>query len=64
MNAQDFWDDAAAANKVMAELRYCKSCVEPYEKSVKKLAELKELSESELWRAGRAVRQLRPEQND
>ncbi|MCB0284412.1 MAG: ketol-acid reductoisomerase [Calditrichaeota bacterium] len=27
-------------------------------------AELKELSESELWRAGRAVRQLRPEQND
>ena len=45
MNAPDFWDDAPAANKVMAELRYCKSCVEPYEKSVKKLSELKELSE-------------------
>lgn len=45
MNAQDFWEDQAAANKAMAELRYCKSCVEPYEKSVKKLSDLKELSE-------------------
>jgi peptide chain release factor 2 len=45
MNAQNFWDDAAAANKEMSQLRYCKSCVDPYEKSVKKLTDLKELSE-------------------
>lgn len=45
MTSPDFWDDATAANKVMADLRYCKSCVDPYEKSVKKLADLKELSE-------------------
>ncbi len=45
MTASDFWNDALSANKVMADLRYCKSCVDPYEKSVKKLADLKELSE-------------------
>ncbi len=45
MNAPDFWNDQPAANKVMADLRYCKSCVEPYEKSVKKLSDLKELAE-------------------
>lgn len=45
MAASDFWNDQAAANKVLAELKYCKSCVEPFEKAVKKLSDLKELAE-------------------
>ena len=45
MSAQDFWNDTPSANKVLVELKYAKSCVEPYEKSIKKLADLKELSE-------------------
>lgn len=45
MAASDFWSDQTAANKVLSELKYCKSCVEPFEKSLKKLEDLKELAE-------------------
>ncbi len=45
MSAQNFWDDMTAANKLLGEMKYCKSCVEPYEKNVKKLEDLKELAE-------------------
>lgn len=43
MNAPNFWDDQAQSNKIMKELKYLKSCVDPFEKSVKKLSELNEL---------------------
>jgi len=43
MNAPHFWDDQARSNKVMKELKYLKSCVEPFEKTIKKLKELNEL---------------------
>ena len=42
MAQADFWNDVAAANKLLADLKYCKSCVDPYEKNVKKLNDLKE----------------------
>lgn len=45
MAQADFWNDVAAANKLLADLKYCKSCVDPYEKNVKKLNDLKELGE-------------------
>jgi len=45
MSAQDFWNDQAAANKLLAELKYCKSCVEPFEKAVKKISDLKEVAD-------------------
>lgn len=50
MEGQGFWDDQAHANKVMAEFKHLKSCVEPYERSVKRLhdaAELVELSDED-----------------
>jgi len=43
MSAQDFWDDQEQANKLMRDLKYLKSCVEPYEENSRKLQELKEL---------------------
>lgn len=45
MEAQGFWDDQAQANKVMAEFKYLKSCVEPYEKSVRRLQDAAEFIE-------------------
>lgn len=50
MQQGDFWDDQAKANKIMSELKHLKSCVEPYEKSLKQIqdaAELLELSEND-----------------
>lgn len=43
MNASDFWDDQTRSNKIMKELKYLKSCVEPFKESVNKLKELNEL---------------------
>lgn len=45
MSQPDFWNDTEAANKALRELKYLKSIIEPFEKSVKKLADLKELAE-------------------
>lgn len=45
MNQPNFWDDAALSNKLMQELKYLKSCIEPFAASVKKLEDLKELTE-------------------
>jgi len=41
----DFWDDSANANKLMRELKYLKSCIDPFQNSVKKMEELRELME-------------------
>lgn len=45
MSQPAFWNDAAAAHKLMQELKALKAAVEPFEKSVEKLKDLKELSE-------------------
>ena len=45
MTASDFWDDTTKANKMMRELKYLKSCVEPFADSEKKLSDLVELTE-------------------
>ncbi len=44
MNAPGFWDDITASNKLMKELKYLKSCVEPFETNLKKLKDLDELA--------------------
>jgi len=45
MSQQDFWGNSENANKLMRELKYLKSCVEPYQKCSHKLEELSELTE-------------------
>jgi len=40
-----FWDDNLKANKVMRELKILKSVVEPFDDSIKRLQDLKELTE-------------------
>ncbi len=45
MNEADFWENTAKANKLMKEMKYLKGCVEPFEESVKKVTDLKELAE-------------------
>ncbi|MCA9398247.1 MAG: PCRF domain-containing protein, partial [Candidatus Omnitrophica bacterium] len=45
MNQPDFWDDQEKSNKLMKELKYLKSCVEPFDSTTAKLKELKELAE-------------------
>ena len=45
MNQPDFWDDQEKSNKLMKELKYLKSCVEPFDSTAAKLKELKELAE-------------------
>ncbi|MBF0479950.1 MAG: peptide chain release factor 2 [Candidatus Omnitrophica bacterium] len=45
MNEPDFWDNSVQANKAMKEMKYLKSCVEPYLDNIKKLSDLKELLE-------------------
>ena len=45
MSQPNFWDDTESANKILKELKYLKSCVEPYQKNLEKLEGLKELSE-------------------
>lgn len=43
MTQSDFWDDQTAANKIVRELKYLKSCVEPFDQITKKLNDSKEL---------------------
>ncbi len=45
MNQPHFWDDQAGSNKLMKELKYLKGCVEPFDQSLKKCEDLKELLE-------------------
>ena len=44
MNQPNFWDDSTQSNQLMKELKYLKSCVEPFDQNTKRLADLKELS--------------------
>lgn len=43
MEQSGFWDAQASANKAMAEYKHLKACVEPYEKSVKRVSDAAEL---------------------
>jgi len=43
MSAPDFWDNQTGANKTMQELKYLKSCVEPFINGFKKLNDFREL---------------------
>ncbi len=45
MAAPDFWDNSTYANKLMKELRYLNSCVNPFKESLKRLVDVKELVE-------------------
>jgi len=45
MAEPNFWDDTAKANKLMKELKYQKGCVEPFQQSLDKLKEFKELAD-------------------
>lgn len=45
MNEPGFWDDSAAANKMMRDLKYLKGCVEPFNSNGQKLKDLAELLE-------------------
>ena len=42
MAQPDFWDDGATSQKLLRDLKYLTSCVEPYRQGVQKLEELKE----------------------
>ncbi len=44
MNQKGFWEDLTASNKLMKEMKYLKSCVEPFESNQKKLKDLAELA--------------------
>lgn len=45
MAQPNFWDDSAQANKVMQELKNLRSAVDPFQKSEKHLADLREMVE-------------------
>jgi len=45
MNQPNFWDNSTQSNQLMKELKYLKSCVEPFDQNTKRLADLKELSQ-------------------
>ncbi len=45
MSQPDFWNDSEQANNLLKELKYLKSCVEPFEQEDYKLRELAELAE-------------------
>jgi len=44
MTQANFWDNSSNANKLMKELKYLKSCIEPFEEGFKKLEECKEMA--------------------
>jgi peptide chain release factor 2 len=44
MNQPGFWDNMDASNQKMKEMKYLKSCVEPFATNLKKLKDLKELA--------------------
>jgi len=43
MTQANFWDDSPKAKTLMRELKYLKSCIEPFDKGFKKLDECKEM---------------------
>ncbi len=45
MSAASFWDDQDRANKLMKELKYLKSCIEPYQDGIMRLDDVKEFIE-------------------
>ena len=45
MTQPHFWDDSIQSNKLMRELKFLKSCIEPFQMSLKKLEDLRELTE-------------------
>jgi peptide chain release factor 2 len=45
MNEPCFWNDQAASNKLMKEMKYLKACIDPFESSLFKLDEFLELVE-------------------
>jgi len=45
MSQPEFWNDEANSSRVVKELKFLKSCVEPLENAVKKYEELKELAD-------------------
>jgi len=45
MSAADFWQDTDKANNLLKELKYLKSCVEPFDKNMAKLSEIRELAD-------------------
>lgn len=45
MQASNFWDDNSKANKVMSELKFLKNCTEPFENGLKKVKDLRELTD-------------------
>ena len=50
MNAPNFWDDSTSANKLMGELKFLKSCTEPFDvlnAKIKENLELLEISEGD-----------------
>jgi len=50
MNEANFWNDSASANKLMSELKFLKSCVEPFdvlEDKIKEATELLEISQND-----------------
>ncbi len=45
LNASDFWNSQEAANKVLSELKYLKSVVEPFESLLQKVDDFDELAD-------------------
>lgn len=45
MNQPNFWDDSVKSNKLMKEMKYLKSCLEPFEDGTKRIKDLRELTE-------------------
>lgn len=45
MSLPNFWDNSDHANKTLRDLKYLKGCVDPFQKGVRRLADLKELAE-------------------
>ena len=45
MSRPDFWNDVEQANKLLKDMKYLKSCVDPFQDSQAKLTELAELLE-------------------
>jgi peptide chain release factor 2 len=45
MSEPGFWDNNESANKTLRELKFLKSCVEPFDEGEKRLTDLKELAE-------------------
>jgi len=45
MNAPDFWNNQESANKILSELKYLKSVVEPFESLLQKVEDFDELAD-------------------